>query len=120
MTARLVETTQCCRYEEYIPEIAAHLLSGKIDQDSIAEGAISKLLEYDRKYGQESMKTLQALACCAFNVKRTAAMLHVHKNTMRYRVNRLEEILGISFDDSRNVFELTLALTMYQLDPPRE
>jgi len=39
-----------------------------------------------------------------------AAHLHVHPNTVRYRLRRLEQHLGRSVDDPRHVAELSLAI----------
>ena len=93
------------RYEDCIVEIAASQLTGKIDLHSIARDSISKLIDYDQQYGQETLPTLKAYVECSFNIKRTAQKLHVHENTMRYRANRLREIMGIDLNDSRNIFE---------------
>lgn len=40
----------------------------------------------------------------------------MHVNTMRYRVSRLREIMGIDLTDSRIIFELVLALGMLDLE----
>lgn len=104
------------RYEECIVEMAASHLIGKLDPHSIAGDSLSRLIDYDRQYGQETLPTLKAYVECSFNIKRTAKKLHVHENTMRYRAGRLEEIMGIKLDNSRSIFELVLALTMLEFD----
>lgn len=104
------------RYEECIVEMAASRLIGKLDPHSIAGDSLSRLIDYDRQYGQETLPTLKAYVECSFNIKRTAKKLHVHENTMRYRAGRLEEIMGIKLDNSRSIFELVLALTMLEFD----
>lgn len=108
------------RYEECIVEMAASHLIGRLDPHSIAGDSISKLIDYDRQYGQETLPTLKAYVECSFSIKRTAEKLHIHENTMRYRVSRVEEITGLKLDSSRNVFELMLALTMLEFDRAKE
>jgi hypothetical protein len=39
-----------------------------------------------------------------------AARLHVHPNTVRYRLRRLEQLLGRSINDPRDIAELSLAI----------
>lgn len=104
------------RYEECIVEMVASQVAGKLDPHSIAGGAISKLIVYDQQNGQESLLTLKTYMDCSFDIKRTAEKLHVHENTMRYRVSRLEQITGLKLDNSRNIFELVLALTLMGFD----
>ena len=108
------------RYEECIVEMAASHLAGKLDPHSIAGDSISKLITYDQQYGQEALPTLKAYVECSFNIKRTAEKLHIHENTMRYRAGRLGQIMGIDLDNSRNVFELVLALSLLDLDRAKE
>ena len=108
------------RYEECIVEMAASQLAGKLDPHSIAGDSISKLIDYDQQYGQEALSTLKTYMDCSFSIKRAAEKLHVHENTMRYRVNRIEEIIGIELDNSRSIFELMLALTLLEFDRAKE
>ena len=108
------------RYEECIVEMAASYLIGKLDPHSIAGDSVSKLIDYDRQYGQETLPTLKAYLECSYNIKRAAKKLHVHENTMRYRVNRIEEIMGIELENSRSAFELVLALTMLEFDRAKD
>jgi purine catabolism regulator len=43
-------------------------------------------------------------------VKLTAQKLFVHRNTLRYRLHKIEKLLGKSLDSSTNRFALQLAL----------
>lgn len=108
------------RYEDCIVEMAASHLIGRLDPHSIAGDSVSKLMDYDRQYGQETLPTLRAYVECSLSIKRTAEKLHVHENTMRYRIGRVEEITGLKLDSSRNVFELVLALTLLEFDRAKE
>jgi purine catabolism regulator len=42
--------------------------------------------------------------------RQTAARLFIHVNTVAYRVNRIEQLIGRALDDPTAVFDLTLAL----------
>jgi hypothetical protein len=44
------------------------------------------------------------------SVPQTAAFLHVHRQTVRYRLTRLRELFGVALDDPEARFELELAL----------
>jgi DNA-binding PucR family transcriptional regulator len=56
--------------------------------------------------------TLATYLAAFGDVKKAAALLNVHTNTLRYRVRRAEQIMGISLDesDTRLLTELQLAL----------
>ena len=45
------------------------------------------------------METLERYLLRFGDVRAAAADLHIHPNTLRYRVRRAEQILGMSLDD---------------------
>lgn len=102
----------CYRYEENIPLLVAHYLKDKIPLSNLANGALDKLRTYDEQLGQISFETVKQFVECSFNVAKTAEVMYVHKNTMRYRISRAEEIIGLDLSDGKNMFELTLAFAM--------
>jgi purine catabolism regulator len=56
------------------------------------------------------------------NNERTAADLHIHVNTLRYRLQRIEETLGVDLHDPESRFLIELALRTWQVlenPPPR-
>ncbi len=42
--------------------------------------------------------------------RRTAARMFIHVNTVVYRINRIEQLIGRSLADPSAVFDLTLAM----------
>lgn len=68
--------------------------------------ALAKLRSYDHEKGTEFYNTLKALTETGFNMKKTADILYLHRNTLNYRKQRIEEICGSNFDDSKLLFEL--------------
>jgi hypothetical protein len=60
--------------------------------------------------GADLVHTLRTLVRCGFDRARTSRALHVHRNTLGYRVNRIEELAGIDLDSPRDVACVYLAL----------
>ncbi|MFQ9797996.1 MAG: helix-turn-helix domain-containing protein [Clostridia bacterium] len=46
---------------------------------------------------------MRCFCACNFTVDKTAELLYIHKNTLRYRIHRIEEILGISFSSMAQI-----------------
>ncbi len=44
-------------------------------------------------------------------------MLYVHRNTLMYRLKRIEDLTGASLDDPETRFNLQLALKMHHVPP---
>jgi purine catabolism regulator len=82
---------------------------------------LSKLAAYDarqggdKKQGGEFLKTLEAYFNNLGNLARTAESLHVHRNTLLYRLGRIAEISGLNLDDPEEHFALWLALKAHRV-----
>ncbi|MGI9155779.1 MAG: PucR family transcriptional regulator [Marmoricola sp.] len=55
-------------------------------------------------------ETLRAWLLCRGRREQVAELLHVHPQTVRYRVTQLRELFGADLDDPGTVLELTMAL----------
>lgn len=71
-----------------------------------------RLLAEDRG---ELIATLEAYLTTGGDVRSTANMLHVHRSTLYYRIDRIAEITGANLRDGEARFELTLGLRVAAL-----
>jgi hypothetical protein len=74
---------------------------------------LNPLLIYDEENNAELLKTLQIfLLDCNSSIHESAKMLFIHPNTMKYRLKRIEEILGYSFEKyiEQNLLMFSVAL----------
>ena len=58
---------------------------------------------------RELLRTLQALVACRFDRGATSAALHVHRNTLAYRLRRIQELADLDLDDPRDLACVYLA-----------
>lgn len=75
---------------------------------------LGDLLTYDENSG-ELIYTLENLAKYQFDLKQTSESLFLHRNTLRYRIKKIEEILDIKLDDLNNRLNIIAALKIKQL-----
>ncbi len=70
------------------------------------------LLDYDRKHSASLRESVETYLRAHGDVRDAAAALCVHPNTLRYRLRRVEDILGMNLDDpaDRLLLEIQLAL----------
>ncbi len=93
-------------------ELGVFRLLAEVDTDALRQFAGEVLGELaDGADGQlELRQTLTVLLDTNMNVAMTARLLHYHYNTIRYRVERLESILGPFMTDPTRRVELHVAL----------
>jgi PucR family transcriptional regulator, purine catabolism regulatory protein len=61
------------------------------------------------------LKSLAVLSSTRFNVAESARILHYHYNTMRYRVTKLERMLGQFADDPAAILRIGVALEILRM-----
>jgi DNA-binding PucR family transcriptional regulator len=71
---------------------------------------LHSLHEYDELHQSDLLRTLRTFLDLSCSWSRTAAQLHIHVNTLRYRVRRIEEISGKSLTVPADRIDLHLAL----------
>lgn len=71
-----------------------------------------KLKEYDEKNSCNLLETLIVYLRENRNLGKTAEVLYIHRNTIKYRVKRIEEILGCDLKDEEVVFNIKLCINI--------
>ena len=67
-----------------------------------------KMLRYDSANGTDYAETLSSYLRCGCDSMKAAAEMHVHRNTIIYRMKKIEEFFAINLDDSDELFSLNL------------
>lgn len=76
---------------------------------------IPPLISYDEKYNTEILNTAIKYIDNEGKVKKTSNDLFQHENTIRYRINKMKEILGMS-DLNGNFYEqLSIAIKIHKI-----
>jgi sugar diacid utilization regulator len=77
---------------------------------AIVRDFLGPIAEHDRRRGAgELLETLRAYLALGGNRAAVADRCHIHVSTVKYRIRKAAELLGMSLSDPRNRFELSLA-----------
>lgn len=78
--------------------------------DSLSRRMLAPLLDYDAKSHGELVKTLRTYLRLQRRVKETAEALFIHRNTLRYRLQQIQDLLVVDLEDTETSTNLWLAL----------
>lgn len=76
---------------------------------------LGPLLDYEREQRGELLHTLEAYFDCAGNLARTSEQIHVHRNTLLYRLSRISQICNVDLDNKETRLSLWLALKLHHV-----
>ncbi|PLR77444.1 hypothetical protein CU633_10865 [Bacillus sp. V3-13] len=76
---------------------------------------LGKLQRYDEVNEGELMYTLEHFAHNQYDLKKASEALYLHRNTLRYRIKKIEEILDQKLDDINTKLNIAAALKVKQL-----
>jgi PucR family transcriptional regulator, purine catabolism regulatory protein len=75
---------------------------------------LGPLIEYDSAHGSELLRSLETFLVENRSWRRASEALHVHKQTLVYRMRRVEELTGRHLNATADVAELWLALRAHR------
>ncbi|MBU6080563.1 PucR family transcriptional regulator [Allobacillus halotolerans] len=82
---------------------------------NIVNDTIRPLLEYDRKKQSDLIHTFMTYQTFKGNVSQTARALFLHRQTLLYRLRRIESLTGLTLVDSDDSFLLEMSIRLWQL-----
>jgi purine catabolism regulator len=86
----------------------------------VVDRVLGPLLAYDSARSSDMVRTLDAYLMCDRSWVKTATKLDVHRQTVVYRMQRIEELTGRRITDSAAIAEFWLALRARELLTPRQ
>ena len=88
------EIDDMTKLERYIPE------------------TLKKLYEYDDEHKGELIPTLQMFLSNNQSIRKTAGAMFVHYRTISYRMEKIEELTRIDYNDTNQLFHLAVGFYM--------
>ena len=91
-----------------------HTLSDNKMTGYLLHPALLVLESYDNENQSELLPTLCRFARDGFSQAETAKQLHIHLNTLKYRLKRICNLTGVTFHDQRENFYIQLSAALVQ------
>ncbi|MGI6326611.1 MAG: PucR family transcriptional regulator [Saccharofermentanales bacterium] len=72
------------------------------------------LLDYDRKHASDYLLTLRCFLLYDKNTRTVCNLLHIHRNTLYYRLKRIYQILQLDIYKTTNMLDLQLSFALLE------
>ncbi|MFC4776726.1 PucR family transcriptional regulator [Paenibacillus sp. GCM10023252] len=102
------------RYEKLGMYPIVHLLAEQKGIHHRLTALIEPLQRYDHKNQSKLIETLTVFLRQDGNVKETAARLFCHYNSVTYRLDKIQSLLGVDMRDPETKFQLQMALRVLE------
>jgi purine catabolism regulator len=90
-------------------------LHGSAELEAFHDELLSPVVAYDERHNADLVHTLEVLFAQGGNLQRAAEALYVHRNTLAYRLRRVEELTGLRLDDPEAALRMHLALKIHRI-----
>lgn len=111
------QTHQLTDYIMTYKNKGAEQLFNQVDYDEIryfCQSMLKDLMTENTEMMADLRHTLKVYLDNQCEITKTASDLYVHRNTVKYRIEKCENILGLTVDTPENSLNLRLALNLYE------
>ncbi len=88
--------------------------SKRMSQNFPGDPDVSMLLQYDKENNSCYMETLRTYLRSR-NIVTAAGELHIHRNTMNYRIQKIEEITHLNLNEGDDLYKLWFSLLILEM-----
>lgn len=108
----ILEKNQC-KWTDLGIEQISYFMSESVLLRDFYKDYLNDLIVYDNQNQTDLVKTLYVFLSSFFSLKESGNQLHLHPNTVKYRINKIQEILTIPLDDPIHYMNLMISLKSY-------
>jgi purine catabolism regulator len=90
-------------------------LPQEMRSSSLYLALVEQINAHDRQNGSQHLKTLETYLDCSQNASHTAQVLFIHRNSLLKRLERIQELWKMDFEDPYFVLNLQLAIKDWRL-----
>ena len=94
-------------------DLRVECLLSEISEDNVIQGIVEKLTEHDANHTLRN--TIMVYADTNEDQKKACSMLFVHRNTLNYRLDKIEELTGLNPRNGKNLILLYIAALHLQM-----
>ncbi len=98
--------------------IVYHVLNSgtsRLNLESLYRSTVARLADFDKENNMDFIHTLEVFFKCRQNMSQSAKELHIHRNTLIYRIEKIKDVLKSDLEDAEELLQLQLGLKASRL-----
>jgi hypothetical protein len=103
------------KYSDYAIYHLLEICSLNGDIQDFCHPAVFSLMDYDKKKNTNLLVTLSQYLLYVENPTQASENLHIHRNTLFYRIDKIKQLTGINLNDGDERLKLQLSLKILEL-----
>lgn len=100
--------------EWFVPGVCSYA-APLIEEAGLTDYSIQRLIQEDEDKNTDLYHTLKIYLLCENNITVAAKKLHIHRNTLVYRLKQIENCLDVDFNDNESSRDLLAFIMMYDM-----
>ena len=90
------------------------------EQEDFCDAAIARMMELDAQTGTHYADSLHAYLCHGLDLRQASQALNIHRNTLDYRMKRVQELFALDLTNVNTCFELLFSFWLMDNFPREE
>lgn len=92
------------------------LIEANGDPSYFYHPVVTKLINYDRKYRTDLLKTLDVYLNNKSNPDAAAECLHIHRSTLYYRIKKIREITEYDIENFKDMVQIYFSIELHKIE----
>ncbi|MEK4670062.1 PucR family transcriptional regulator [Niallia sp. FSL R7-0271] len=97
-------------YQDYLVYHLINVFNKESHLETIFNSKVLKIIEYDTLYNTNLLETLNEYLTYINNPALVSNNLHIHKNTLFYRINKIKELFALDLNNGEERFNIQLTI----------
>lgn len=106
---------QCTFFSQSLSEIFLLQPLERLNRANLIPQEIQRLIDYDDQHETELVKTLSSYLYQRNDINKTSKLLHVHRNTLIYRLNKIRDLTAVEIDEPEVAWTLQLVFRVLEV-----
>lgn len=102
-------------YRDYAPAPLFLFVAKNTDARAFIHPALFEMSDHDKENNTHYFETLQRYCFTMHNMDATAKSLFIHRNTLSYRLGRIGELFGLSFEEEQTARYLVSSFELWDM-----